>query len=269
MIPIKFKKEALDYIWSQVGVSIQKRMGTILKNGKINRNGNPVELGNDLRNYLCKLQNTEELKKIILCLPEDFPSFIREFEILFPNSINRTGKVSNEPDYLIIESIFLDKGYDKFKKLNFIELIGLETCPYCNRNYIYSLDKKGKIKPQIDHFYPKSIYPILAASFYNLIPSCETCNGLSVKSSQDTLTKNVTNPYLIKHKDFRFSYDIVSLNLINPISSKGSIKVTLPEKLDENSELFKLEELYEKHEDHVLELIYKSQVQYSEIGLPT
>jgi hypothetical protein len=51
--------------------------------------------------------------------------------------------------------------------------------------------------------------------------------------------------------------------LFNPISTKGSIKVKLAERIEKNDELFKLSEFYEKHEDHVLELIIKSQLEYS------
>ncbi|TCL67476.1 hypothetical protein EV196_10232 [Mariniflexile fucanivorans] len=41
------------------------------------------------------------------------------------------------------------------------------------------------IKPELDHYYPKSLYPYFGVSFYNLIPSCQSCNGLGVKGEND------------------------------------------------------------------------------------
>ena len=190
------------------------------------------------------------------------------FDINLATGIHRAKKnVKSEfCDYYILFSIFVDHGYsdEHFEKLKFIEAMNIDTCPYCNRNYIYSLHKKGKIKPEIDHFYPKGIYPFLAASFYNLIPSCQTCNGFGGKGSEDTFKRKVTSPYLIAHTDFLFSYKPISMGYINPISSKGSIEVTLRSKHGQNVNLFKLDKLYNKHEDHVLELIVKSQLEYSD-----
>jgi len=48
---------------------------------------------------------------------------------------------------------------------------------------------------------PKSIYPYLATSFYNLIPSCPRCNGFGAKGSQDSYTDELKNPYEIKDND--------------------------------------------------------------------
>lgn len=50
----------------------------------------------------------------------------------------------------------------------FCEELGIKTCPYCNRSYIYTLDK-GSVRPQYDHFFNKNRYPYLAVSIYNLI----------------------------------------------------------------------------------------------------
>ena len=71
--------------------------------------------------------------------------------------------------------------YNKlYKKENWnrhelLSLIGIEVCPYCQRNYISSYGKKTTA--DLDHFYPKSLYPFLALSLYNFIPSCQICNS--------------------------------------------------------------------------------------------
>ena len=57
-------------------------------------------------------------------------------------------------------------------------------CPYCNAESIYLINKRIKRKTQsafgkssFDHFLPKSRYPFLSVSIYNLIPACDRCNS--------------------------------------------------------------------------------------------
>lgn len=54
--------------------------------------------------------------------------------------------------------------------------LGVKVCPYCNRMYTTTVFGKNNIRPDFDHFYPKSKYPYLAVSLFNLIPSCSMCN---------------------------------------------------------------------------------------------
>lgn len=54
--------------------------------------------------------------------------------------------------------------------------LGVKVCPYCNRMYTTTLFGEEKMRPDFDHFYPKSKYPYLAVSLFNLIPSCSMCN---------------------------------------------------------------------------------------------
>lgn len=64
-----------------------------------------------------------------------------------------------------------------FKKHNhkrFIAFFDTRVCPYCNRNYIGDINSNTIY--HLDHFWPKDDYPILAASFFNLVPSCASCN---------------------------------------------------------------------------------------------
>lgn len=67
------------------------------------------------------------------------------------------------------------------------------VCPYCNRQYIFTLSN-GHVRPQFDHYYPKSRYPYLALSLYNMIPSCSICN--MAKSSLDTLKEPILYPFV-------------------------------------------------------------------------
>jgi len=138
----------------------------------------------------------------------------------------------------------------------FVEKLDLKTCPYCNRNYTFVVDEdSGKLRPEIDHFYPKSIYPFLAMSFYNLIPSCPICNH--TKSNKDRL--DLKNPYDIKNEDFKFTYIPTSVDFSNIENKKYDLD-DFDIELDGNQaniEVFKLEELYKQHKDIVLELLIK------------
>lgn len=73
-----------------------------------------------------------------------------------------------------------------------INKIGIQVCPYCNHNYILTRDSRTPTarEAQLDHFYSQDNYPALALSFYNLIPSCSSCNRIKG-------TKKLThNPYI-------------------------------------------------------------------------
>ena len=82
-----------------------------------------------------------------------------------------------------------------------VSKIGVEICPYCNRSFIYTTPKKGT-RPQYDHYYPKSKYPYLALSMYNLIPCCPVCNN--AKNAEDTFdNKSLLYPF-----EEEYGYDI-------------------------------------------------------------
>lgn len=172
-------------------------------------------------------------------------------------------------DYKILYNIFISSVYEdtsNFDKSKFVERINIDTCPYCNRNYIYTSKKNKKIKPEIDHFYPKHLYPILGLSYFNLIPSCEPCNGQSAKHKKDPFSERILNPYLINNEDFKFGHKINNISIINPLlSSKTDVEVFFKPNanIEPNLKTFNLKELYELHNDHAIELIVKRNLKYS------
>ena len=97
---------------------------------------------------------------------------------------------------------------EKWNRHKLLSLMGIEVCPYCQRNYISNYaennDKKceeednkkveekkfeenndEKTTATLDHFYPKADYPFLALSLYNFVPSCQVCNSI-FKGDADT-----------------------------------------------------------------------------------
>lgn len=156
--------------------------------------------------------------------------------------------------------------------------LNLNSCPYCNRQYINSFySESGKTRADLDHFYPKDKYPYFALSFYNLIPSCLVCNR-NIKRNQDFREK--VHPYVegfgddyvftlgIKKRiesDVSEVYDIEFLfgNSKNfDIKLKGtsfSDKKFL-ERAINSSKSLKLEDLYKLHKDYIQEIIKKAYI---------
>lgn len=149
---------------------------------------------------------------------------------------------------------------NNINKSHFIENLGLTVCPYCNRNYINVANISGKkrVTSQIDHFFPKSKYPLFALSFFNLMPVCPCCNNL-----KDENIMNISI-YDIKHhyEDISFSYlPLKDDYLTNNDSIEIMLKSTPNMKL--NISTLGLEELYKLHKDYVQEIL-KKKVMYSQ-----
>lgn len=83
--------------------------------------------------------------------------------------------------------------------------LGLTVCPYCNHSYVFSAANANFC--DLDHLYPKDKFPILAASFYNLIPVCHVCNN---KKGDDVFGFN-PHETGVTHKDI-MNFDLMIKN---------------------------------------------------------
>lgn len=148
--------------------------------------------------------------------------------------------------------------YDLAKRLN------VNVCPYCNRNYTYTvISDKELSRPEFDHFYSKDKYPILALSFFNLIPSCHLCNS-TLKGTAEFSINTYVYPYeesLDKHakflltlltSDFYFKEDGFDIELKPNCSTDKKAQNTI--------DVFRLNEIYKHHKDIILELIQKAEM---------
>jgi len=146
-----------------------------------------------------------------------------------------------------------------------VQKINLSTCPYCNRNTIYSI-KKQRRTFDLDHFYPQSKYPFFALSFYNLIPSCKVCNQIKL----DNDNKEYINPYdrrfnfnknmkfNLKIEGATFGYSTDGFKICCKISN--DMLHEEEQRIQNNIDDFELEDLYQNHKDIVLELIQKREI---------
>lgn len=179
------------------------------------------------------------------------------------------------PDFRrMLNRIFVDNIYGKkkfFSKSDFVRKKGLKVCPYCGRSYIFSVTRKGSnvdVKPQIDHFIPKSEFPFLAFSYYNLIPSCDSCNTVCKKEQKplsiDNLSYEISNPYEYQDEAiFQFklrNFDIFSDFLT---AKEQNIQVDfnpdLKDKIEFYEKMFGLKSLYKEHNDLVHDLLIRKQ----------
>jgi len=167
--------------------------------------------------------------------------------------------------YTLLEKIFITYGYGSIvsEKIAYAMLkkLNIKVCPYCNINYIsFSGTNKDKgIRPELDHFYPKSRYPYFAVSLYNLVPSCRNCNGLKSNS----FSKELISPYEISkdNESFKFKYITKDMNIFSTnlkTIESGIEKIAFQKEIVTNSEMFHLENLYQVHKDIVAEIIWKN-----------
>ena len=147
--------------------------------------------------------------------------------------------------------------YDLAKKLN------VNVCPYCNINSTYTVineDDKKITRPEFDHFYDKATNPILALSFYNLIPSCHTCNS-TLKGSEEFSMKSHLNPYSDSFDEAaKFQLKIESSKFYHSIDGFAVKLETEDERAENNIKCFELDTLYQNHKDIILELIQKQAI---------
>ena len=187
--------------------------------------------------------------KVLVGSFEEIKELIQKNEYIL--SQRNSGLVNFKEYKEIFEKLYKDQlsGNDKLKKQFFNLFENLNVCPYCNRNFINPIYKENSVgtdnknqSPDIEHFFPKSIYPFLSLSISNLLPSCAFCN--KIKSDVDTFQHNCLSPYEIKNNDFRFDFTLDT----NQVK-----RVKLISKTDcKNSEILHLESLYNQvHREYI------------------
>lgn len=185
---------------------------------------------------------------------------------------------------------FLISTYKKYREtttiVKIINILKIDVCPYCNRNFMenYSYKKKKYFKGDLDHHYSKDEIPALAIAFYNLVPSCKVCNH----EKSDTTERTFFPFYDDEEKEYRFKIelyddkvenDIITDTLIKDIESKrydstvwqgisdnfnirlrGVDKSELNECMMNSKEVFRLEKKYNHSKEYVREIIRKTYI---------
>lgn len=215
---------------------------------------------------------SRELRKYILAPFSEYKNLAKDFETQFDTELLTYKKVKKdekksteygkfitymEGRYSTVIQHQISKGLTLGNWL--AQELDVNTCPYCNRQYTFTINSQKKTKPQFDHFYPKSRYPFFALSFYNLIPCCSICNHIKKDSRMELI-----HPYYegfddsfqfdINHRDFKLNNKKIKVKF-------EAVKGANPDfisKCKNNVNEFALEELYQKHTDYIEEIIEKA-----------
>lgn len=177
--------------------------------------------------------------------------------------------------YFLAERIF---DYDWFRNLPandwgaymLTKKLNINCCPYCNAQYTFTITGIGHtklVRPQLDHFLPKSQHPFLALSFYNLIPCCSNCNS-SLKGGATISHETHFSPYANNksHSNTRFTYipgdyDAsvgLNKNIRVELLFNGNVKNNrLKTRVKNTINLLSINDLYSLYSDTVQEIIQK------------
>lgn len=220
-----------------------------------------------------KLENLKSKNKIILGLDLSLASQIK---IDYYNHLKDT---YFEPIDFLIKKIFdyenwflnLDPN-GAWGPYQLTESLGLKVCSYCNRQYTFSLSKgKNKItRPELDHFLPKSENPLLALSFFNLIPSCTICNR-DCKGKISFNYQTHFSPYEQNPKHELIRYDYYPKTYLGSIGETEEFRIfvkndgakldpVIKAKIDGNIKVFELNNIINEHKDLVQEIIKKRHI---------
>ena len=162
--------------------------------------------------------------------------------------------------------------YGEWNVFEYLTLLSIDSCPYCNENYVYILkDEDGKKTTccEMDHFISKADYPYLSCSIFNLIPSCHNCNTIKRDKSL-----KIINPFIEGYNEngkfiVYFSNNEDTLEPVNQLPIKVKIKEKICNaksfkdfnhqleklfRIKESKELFCLENRYSHHKIELQDL---------------
>lgn len=229
---------------------------------------------------------------IIIAKPDEMTSSIGALFASFASVVN----LSNEFQLQVLQKdgtynpktkkfyiwITEEMGYDDVQEQVFpkyIKKMGIKSCVYCNTQYAVSAKKGKTVRSKmyrgtftLDHYMPKSEYPYLATSFFNLYPACATCNQTkSTKPPIFELYIKPTDP-VIERNPFVFNLDKESFIKYSMTGEADSLKIEFKarpgiptQRVDDFEDCFHVEKLYDNMTDTVEEIIWKYRV-YNKAG---
>lgn len=233
-----FHQGMLDFVF--------KRFDTIKKLKGVNTN--QIECFFDL--YI-----NEHLDEILI----GSPTVLNQINQRLNGTIKSSKSLFKGVEHVFNYDSFIDKKKNLYDAYKLAEDLDVRTCTYCNRNYtntVISSNGHKITRPQFDHYFDKKQNPLLALSFYNLIPSCSICNS-SIKGTHKMNLSDYTHPYIDNALgDIRFTYKYSH-------KSKNGLKVKVvtpdPSKAKNTVDAFAIEEVYNSHTGELLDLLRTKQ----------
>lgn len=161
---------------------------------------------------------------------------------------SRQIKMPKKYKKFIIDTLYKQR----FPRKEFVEELQVTVCPYCNRNFVNSTYKRTMC--DLDHFYDKETYPILAVSFYNLVPVCHACNHAKASNA---ISYSPHNTKFNTDDLLSFGFYIGGIDYWVDNKQIG-IEIDCSRELESNVQELKLREVYQIHSDIVQECIKKA-----------
>lgn len=191
--------------------------------------------------------NINDIIEVYNRIQEEFPAYVVE---LGKKEVSVEQKNFNN----YIEEIFNYNAIiakDKDFSYSITSDLEVTVCPYCNRQRIDTVEKITRA--QLDHFFCKSKYPILALSLYNLIPCCAICNNL--KKEKDFNISNYLYPFKCGINDEKYFFTKLSQDkkyMLDIVYSRSNNM----KKMKNNSSVFGIEKIYKEKHNEDIQKIY-------------
>lgn len=237
----------------------------------LDRNTHKLKQINSFKDLL----TDDKIQEILSSKPDELLDLWNNEFLNFKNSkIIIEKQVNKKMTYPCVDLISLIFNYTSFRSIKdkqkysgflLSKKLEVDCCPYCNRNYTttHATFKDKKVFPEFDHFYHKSDYPLLAVSFYNLIPSCNVCNT-HFKGRKDSIRQNLLHPYT-ELKPNAFNFKFVPENVESLYGKKDNFKLDFKindtaneSKLNSSLAFFGIKDIYELcHSDLIKEIVNK------------
>ncbi|QSV13785.1 hypothetical protein [Photobacterium ganghwense] len=208
----------------------------------------------NIRNYIERVLPNKVPNNDII---DNWEQLLKYIVLLSPEKLEKASLIRANLSVEEIKTIKKVFAYDDKRDGHIIPLfinLNFRTCFYCNRNYIgkfKNMDSITRTTMSLDHFHQKGDFPLLALSLYNLIPSCDVCNS-RIKGSRDNIEQYM-NPYSDSydfHEKSKFTF--VNQNSIKLESSDLKCRGYIRD--------FYINEIYQLHNQEVMEIIEKSRI---------
>lgn len=239
MVPIKFRgKDSIDVLYNELFTWRKKK----------NRKSREREdILHKIDEWCWENLNHRTFESVVRADYDELVQIKNEYNNIKLDSVNPR-EFPEDCKKFILEVLYRDK----FPRQKFVEELQVTVCPYCNRNFINSTYKRTMC--DLEHFYDKASYPMLAVSFYNLIPVCHPCNHVKASSRISYSPHNckwhtdelLTFDYFIKGPDFLTDKEQIG------------IEMDCASEFKDNAKVLKLNDVYQIHTDVVQECIKKS-----------
>ncbi len=214
---------------------------------------------------------------ILKAEPDEMRDLIKKFERISPK-VDVAAQVPHKK-IEFYKAVVEAMRYEALREREYLAYLNdksYKVCVYCNANSTLVVDftyfdpkrkkkiKKRRARLELDHFHPKSKYPFLCTSFFNLYPVCGSCNR--------SKSNNPANFELYSKTDLldSFVFWIDDLSIINYWNSRGKNKSELKvcfksvdgdqDLLKNHNELFQIQGITDCNLDLAEELVHKALV---------